>query len=350
MSLDMAIADLPQLGGGGGSTAHLTGKEKAAIVVRLLLTDGAVPALSALPEARQTELAVQLARMNSVDTGTVEAVAEEFAQAIEAIGLSFPSGLDAALGLLDGMLSDTATTAVRRMAPQQYRGDPWDSVHATDPDRLLRFLESEAVEVAAVILAKLKVETAAQLLGRLPGERARKIALAVSKTANVTPECVRRIGISLAEQLAVKIELAFTGEPVGRVGEILNFAPAAVRDRMLAGFEADDADFAARVRRAIFTFADIPARVTPRDIAKLMGKTDQADIITALAGAQGKDAEAAEFILSNISQRLAENLRGEAAERSAVSEEDREAAMLRITGAIREMANSGDIVFIAPEE
>jgi hypothetical protein len=41
------------------------------------------------------------------------------------------------------------------------------------------------------------VPKAADLLGRLPGERARRIAHAVSMTGNVDPETVRRIGLSL---------------------------------------------------------------------------------------------------------------------------------------------------------
>ena len=47
------------------ATSHLSPKQKAAIVVRLLLSEGAVPALSALPESKQTELAIQLARNGS---------------------------------------------------------------------------------------------------------------------------------------------------------------------------------------------------------------------------------------------------------------------------------------------
>ena len=93
---------------GPAPALSLTPKQKAAVVVRLLLSEGAVPALSNLPESKQTELAVQLARMAPVDQATVAAVAEEFADAIENIGLSFPGGLDGALGLLEGVISPSA--------------------------------------------------------------------------------------------------------------------------------------------------------------------------------------------------------------------------------------------------
>ena len=107
LSLDLAAAP----------AVSLTPKQKAAVVVRLLLSEGAVPALSSLPESKQTELAIQLARMAPVDQVTVTAVVEEFVSAIENIGLSFPSGLDGALGLLDGVISSSASNRLREMAP-----------------------------------------------------------------------------------------------------------------------------------------------------------------------------------------------------------------------------------------
>ena len=102
MSLDLDsqnTEDTPEF----SLTAHLNGREKAAIAVRLLLQSGAVPALADLPEKLQAELTLQLVRMVPVEQITVDAVAIEFADAIEAIGLSFPDGLESALGLLDGV-------------------------------------------------------------------------------------------------------------------------------------------------------------------------------------------------------------------------------------------------------
>ncbi len=207
MSLDLAISDSG--GTPSASTAHLTGRQKAAIVVRLLLTEGAIPALSKLPESTQTELAIQLARMAPVDQPTVDAVAREFADMIDGIGISFPKGLEGALGLLDGVISAAASSRVRKMTSSDIQGDPWDRVGRVDPARLVPVLERESVEVAAIILSKLKVSKAAELLGLIPGERARRITYAVSLTSGVAPETVRRIGISLAEELDTRPARAF---------------------------------------------------------------------------------------------------------------------------------------------
>lgn len=328
------------------ATINLTPKQKAAVVVRLLLSEGAVPALSSLPESKQTELAVQLARMAPVDQATVEAVANEFADAIEAIGLSFPQGLDGALGLLDGVISDSAQHRLREMAPASYRGDPWEKISEVETDRLLPVLEREANEVAAIILSKLKVTKAAEILGKMPGERARKITYGVNLTGSVSPDVVYRIGVSLIEELETRPALAFSDGPVKRVGAILNYAPGATRDRILEGLDEEDADFAQEVRQAIFTFANIPERIAPRDMPKVQAKVEQADLVLVVAGVEGADRAAADFFLENISKRLAENIGEEAKEIGSPKTEDVEEAMLRIVTSIRELEDAGEILFV----
>lgn len=349
MSLDLALADplgLP----GMPSNLSLSGREKAAIVVRLLLSSGSVPAISALPESLQTELTLQLARMAPVDQETVNAVAEEFASAIEKIGLSFPSGLEGALGLLDGVISAGASSRVRRMSSDDYHGDPWDKIGNVDNDRLALVLQDESIEVAAIVLSKLKVSKAAELLGFLPGERARRITYAISLTGAVAPGMVRRVGIALAEQLDTRPVRAFSDGPVDRVGAILNYSPATVRNEVLDGLDVEDAEFAEQVRKAIFTFANIKDRVADRDIPRIQRDLDQADLLTAIAGAEGEDVATVDFIMENISQRLAESLRAEAGEKKGVTTADAEAAMMRIVNTVRELESSGEIFLVAKDE
>ena len=345
-----SLAPFPDEGMPSGVMVNLSTREKAAIVVRLLLSQGAVPALSQLSETKQTELAVQIARMAPVDQETVQAVADEFASEIERIALSFPRGLDGALGLLDGVLSEGATKRLRQMAPSEVRRNPWEEIGKVEPERLVPYLETEAIEVAAVILSKINVGKAAEVLGKLPGDLARRITYAISRTEGVSPAVVHRIGSSLAEQLDTKPVTAFPDGPVSRVGAILNYAPASVRDDVLSGIESEDQEFAEEVRAAIFTFANIPERIAPRDIPRIQRDLDPEDLTTVVAAAKGDDTKSVDFILANISKRMAENIRDDAKERGEIKTEDAEAAMMRIIAAIRDLETAGEIFFVAKDD
>jgi flagellar motor switch protein FliG len=329
----------------------LNGRVKAAVIVRLLLAEGAQLPLSTLPEHMQSALAEQIGQMRLVDRATLGAVVEEFLNELEQVGLAFPGGIEGALSIMDGHISPTAANRLRRLAGASAKADPWDRLMGLDEDRLLPVLDEESTEVAAVMLSKLPVPKAASLLGKLPGDKARRIAYAVSLTGNVDPETVRRIGLSLAAQLDTVPPRAFEAGPVERVGAILNVSPAATRDEVLRGLDETDADFAAKVRKAIFTFAHLPARIDARDIPKITRLVEQPVLVTALAAATtGEDAAAAEFLLGSLSQRLAQTLREEMAERGQVKDKDAEAAMAAIVGAIRQLEAAGEIALITTDD
>lgn len=329
---------------------HLTGRQKAAIVVRLLISEGTELSLSDLTEELQTELILQMARLRHVDHATLQSVVAEFAGLLETGGLSFPGALEGTLKLLDGTISVATATRLRREAGLSRHGDPWKRISGFDTDVLLPVLEQESVEIGAVILSKMKVSRAAELLGQLPGERARRITYAVSLTGNIAPAVVQRIGHSIAAQIDAQPISAFADGPVERVGAILNFSPSITREDMLDGLDQSDADFARQVRRAIFTFANIPARVDPRDVPKIIRDIDPALLIIALAAATGPEGEVTEFILSNMSKRMADQIRDEIEETGKVQEKDSEDAMNAVVATIRELEAAGDIFLVAEDD
>ncbi len=332
------------------SVPALSRKAKAAIVVRLLLNEGAEIPLEDLPEALQAQLTQQMGAMRTVDRRTLAVVIDEFAEELAQIGLSFPNGMAGALEALDGKISPQTAFRLRKEAGVRQAGDPWKRIRAQTTEALLPLLQSESVEVAAVMLAKLDIPKAAELLGLLPGQKARHITYAVSLTSAVTPEAVDRIGLSLASQLEDKPLRAFASDPVERVGEILNSSMAATRDDMLSGLDETDAGFAEQVRRAIFTFENIPDRIEPRDIPKVLREVDQAQIVNALAAAMANGQDnIAEFILTNLSARMSDAIREEIEEAGVVKPKIGEAAMAEIITAIRKLVAAGEIQLILPD-
>ena len=126
------------------------------------------------------------------------------------------------------------------------------------------------------------------MLGRLPGAQARRIAYAVSQIGAIEPATVRRIGVSLADELDARPARAFDDEPVARVGAILNYSTAGTRDEVLEGLDETDKAFAEEVRKAIFTFANIPGRVAPRDIPRVLREVDQGALVNRACGRKGQ--------------------------------------------------------------
>lgn len=340
---------LPEMGGGG--PVSLSRRAKAAIVVRLLLNEGAEIPLEDLPEELQANLTHQMGAMRVVDRETLAAVVREFAEEVDRIGLHFPPGIAGALEVLDGKISHKTAMRLRKEAGVRQSGNPWGRLRDLPAERLLPVVENESVEVAAVMLSKLPVALAADLLGMLPGPQARRITYAVSLTHAVTPEAVDRIGVSLATQLDAQPQRAFEADPVQRVGAILNSSTTVIRDDVLDGLEETDKGFADAVRKAIFTFANIADRIAPRDIPRILRELDQDQLVIALAGAATAGyTKSKDFMLENMSARMADQLRDEISDAGEVKPADAEEAMSSVVDAIRKMEASGELLLIVPED
>ena len=146
----------------GTTAARLTRRQKAAIVVRFLMNEGAEVPLTDLPEPLQSSLTTQMGSMRYVDRSTLADVVAEFAGELEAMGLTFPRGVAGALTALDGKISPQTAARLRKEAGVRQFGDPWQQICSAGVDKLIPIIEQESTEVAAVVLSKLEVAQAAE--------------------------------------------------------------------------------------------------------------------------------------------------------------------------------------------
>lgn len=327
----------------------LTPRQKAAVIVRLLLSDGERPSLERLSPGAQAALAQEMAMMGMVDRMTRDLVVDEFCETLEQVGLTFPEGLDDALDILNGTLSDDTTDRLRRMAAMSGQSDPWERISAIPARQLSELAMSEAVEIAAVMLSRLPVPKAAETFALMPAPLARQIAYAMSLTGGIEAPALRRIGVALLQAAEGLARPAIDGGPVERVGAILNFTPSGKREEVLTGLDEDDADFAREVRKSIFTWANIPKRIDPRDVPRVLREIEGATLARAIAGAKDANRPTADFILESLSARMADSLREEVEAITRVSESDTEEAMAEVVAAIRRMEDAGDLFLIAGE-
>lgn len=343
MDLLKDLTPTPQPLPGKPAMTHLTRPQKAAVLVRLLLSHEVSPGLDKLTPMQQGRLARAMSGLGQIDRTMLAEIVTEFTEQLESLGVSMPHGMHAALELLDPYISPLARDGLNAEAEIGDGTDPWLRLAAMEPERLRPLLDSESAEICAILLSKLNVAKAAKLLSDVPPDRARIIAHAVSLTDTVRPETIRKIGEQLHTQVVAAPKRAFKNDPVNRIGSILNATHTAAREAVLDGLEQADADFAAAVRKAIFTFPHIPARVDPADVPRIVGAVEDRTISIALAAGFEKAPMAAEFLLANMSKRMAEQLRASAEALGTPKPEPGEAAMQAVIAAIRTMEEAGQL-------
>ncbi len=330
-----------------GVAAALPGPQKAAIIIQMILSEGGSLPLSSLSARGQARLMQDFVEIGRVDRATLNVVVADLERDLSMVGLSFPRSVADALGTLEAHLNPDVVTNLRNQLGLGAPPAPWGRIVSLSIDQLVAIVPNEDPKIAAILLSKLDPEKASELLETLPPEQATQVALAMQDTATVSPELVTRIGTMLAAALPSERPKAFADAPALRVANLLNAASPDKRDSVLDDLTKEDPDFAALVRGLIFTFADIATRIAPPDVAKITRDVPQEDLVAALAYAITVEAEATEFLLANMSQRMAGALREEMEELGDVPKKAGEAAMGLVTSAIRKLSDAGEVTILA---
>lgn len=328
----------------------LSPRQKAAIIVRLLLDEDEMVTLDSFNGDRQALLFEEMARMELIDRQTRDNVIEEFCESLDSVGVTFPGDLDGTLEIMSEKLSKDSSDRLRRLVMISGRGDPWPRILELPQEDIDSLAASESVELVAVMLSKLPVEQAAKTYTGMEPERARLLAQAMAMTRDISPQAMRRVGLVLAQAADALPRPAMETKASDRMGDMLNFANAELRDDVLEMLDQEDKEFAQDVRRAIFVFAHIPMRVEPKDIPRIVRDVNQQNLIRALSQTSREDAAAAEFILSNLSRRLAESLREEMDSLGSVRPQEAEAAANEIVVLIRRLAEEEELKLIPPKD
>ncbi len=334
------------------SPAPLSRRQKAAVVIHLLVSGGADPGLRDLPPEQQRQLVRDMAQLRFVDRETLAGIIAEFAEELDSIGLHFPRDPAKILALLESQLSlDIVDEMSALLGDAGASGaGPWKQVTALDDAALLEVVTKESDEVCAVFLSKLPAPRAAEIIALIPKDRAEGITSAFARTETISPRAVAQIGIALGRESSTQPPQAFKSDGVRRVGAILNAATSAVRRDILDRLDVSDPEFARKVRIVVFSFENIPARIDPGDLPKVLRSVENTVLVTALAGLAPEQAGVMDFMLGSISKRLAEQIREEVEERRAPTTDEHEAALSEIVGAIRQLEEDGEIVLLVPEE
>jgi flagellar motor switch protein FliG len=130
----------------------------------------------------------------------------------------------------------------------------------------------------------------------------------------------------------------------------MNYTSPAIREHILGQIETDQPDFAEDVRRKMFTMEDIPTRVPGRAVAAVVRSLDQEVLLKALFTVKESAPGIGEFIFSNISSRMSEQLREELAEVTSVKRKDGENAQAQVIKVIRELVARGEIELVDEDD
>lgn len=331
--------------------ARLSRREKAAIILGILGTEAAGPILEQLDEGCHRSFAAAMAGLERIDPETGAAVIAEFIGELSTSETTLTGGIDRAREMLQEFVDEKVLEQILEDADRPSPRNVWDKLVKVDDQALTELLTSEHPQTAAVIVNRLAPDKAASILARLDADTACRIILGLSHAARLSPDVVQAIGQSVSRDfLSTHRPGQRRQTPADRIGEIMNYAAGEMRQSVLGFLGRAAPDLLAEVRRRMFTFEDLPQRIEKRDVTTIVRATPNEVLLPALAGAAENARETRDFILANISSRVAEQIREELEELGTVKLRAAEEAQTEIIKTIRTLQGEGALKMIERED
>jgi flagellar motor switch protein FliG len=226
----------------------------------------------------------------------------------------------------------------------------WEKLSNCSDEAVANFLKLEHPQTAAVVVSKLRADKAARVLERFSPAFARDVMLRLGR--------VHRLDSSVLEDVKKILYRDFLGtlrreqatrKPADVIGNMMNFVSSDPRGELLEHLKEARPELAEEVQRVMFTFPDIATRVNPREVGAVLKEVDNDIMMTALKTARAATPRVVEFILTNISKRMAAQIEEDIESMPPIKARDGETAQAEVIRTIQAMAARGDIQLIEPD-
>jgi flagellar motor switch protein FliG len=329
----------------GLTLKNIKGREKAAILLATIGSEGAARILQELTRAEIETLAAEVSDLSRVRPELVDSILR---QAFEA-NLTFESdsqgGVDYAREILTRALEPEKAEQVLTVVREKSEQRPFRIVEKVDLVQLVNFLSAEHPQTVALILAHLDPRQAAAILLEFPEATRGEIVHRLATFEGASPDIVKSIEEKLADRLTASIEVSAADGGVDLVAEILNYVGKSAETQILDAFVQIDAELAQEIKDRMFTFDDL-VRLDDRSIQTLLREVDAKMLALSLKGCGDTVREA---ILRNMSKRAAEAIREEMDYMGPVRVSDVQGAHRKILDVVSRLETEGAI-FVSGKE
>jgi flagellar motor switch protein FliG len=323
------------------SPEDLTSAQKAAVLVVSLGRETAARVLSYLAEEEIEQLTFEMVNLGSVTADVRRYVLEEFRSIIDAQEAITMGGAEFAQQVLAEALGAEKAAEVISRLTAMLKVNPFEFARSADPSQIVTFIQDEHPQTIALILAYLKPEQSAAVLGGLPQEVQADVARRIATLGRTPPDVIRKVETVLERKMSTLLQEDFTlAGGVQALVDILGRVDRSTERSIFERLSEQAPELAEEVKNRMFVFEDIVS-MDNRTIQQVLMEIETQDLALALKTAS---EEVRDAIFRNVSSRAAERLREDMEFMGPVRVRQVEEAQQRIVNVIRRLEDAGEIV------
>ncbi|CCP02921.1 Flagellar motor switch protein FliG [Erwinia amylovora Ea644] len=325
----------------------LTGTEKSAIMMMTIGEDRAAEVFKHLDAREVQHLSSAISNMRQVSHKQLTEVLREFetdAEQFAALSLNSNDYLRSVL--VKALGEERASTLLEDILETRETTTGMDTLNFMEPQSAADLIRDEHPQIIATILVHLKRGQAADILAQFDERLRHDVMLRIATFGGVQPAALAELTEVLNGLLdGQNLKRAKMGG-VRTAAEIINLMKSQQEEAVIEAVREFDGELAQKIIDEMFLFENL-VEVDDRSIQRLLQEVESESLLVAL---KGSEQPLREKFLSNMSQRAADILRDDLANRgpmrmSAVENEQK--AILLI---VRRLAESGEMVIGGGEE
>jgi flagellar motor switch protein FliG len=327
----------------GAGTPEAEGLRRAAILMVSLDPETSARLLAQLEKAEQERVALEIVKLETHPPTREEreGVVRDFYSLSSVQQATDQGGARAAQQILEKIHPPAEAKRMVDSVEASLGRTRFEFLKKTDPENLVAVVADEHPQMIALILSHMPVAKSAKIIETLPLAKQQEVIKRLATLEPTNPVVVQQVEKALETRLfSLAGPQMEATDGVASAAQLLNQVQRSTERSILEGLKAEEPELVEKIRRLMFTFADL-LRVNDRGIQNLLKSVDASKMSLALKTAS---PELREKFFRNMSKRAVERIREEMELIGPVRLSDVEAAQHGIVDEVLRLEEQGELV------
>ncbi|NHB96535.1 flagellar motor switch protein FliG [Photorhabdus stackebrandtii] len=319
----------------------LNGTEKSAVMLMTLGEDQAAEVFKHLNSREVQQLSITMAGMRQVSNQQLVDVLAEFEEdAGQYAALSINASDYLRSVLIKALGEERASSLLEDILESRETTTGMETLNFMEPQMAADMIREEHPQIIATILVHLNRGQAADILALFDDKLRNDIMLRIATFGGVQPTALAELTEVLNNLLDGQNLKRSKMGGIRTAAEIINLMKSQQEENVIAAMRAYDNELAQKIIDEMFLFENL-VDVDDRSIQRLLQEITTDSLLIALKGC---NQQLRDHFLNNMSQRAAEILRDDLANRGPVRMSQVESEQKAILLIVRRLAESGEII------
>ncbi|MCW7550157.1 flagellar motor switch protein FliG [Photorhabdus sp. APURE] len=319
----------------------LNGTEKSAVMLMTLGEDQAAEVFKHLNSREVQQLSITMAGMRQVSNQQLVDVLAEFEEdAGQYAALSINASDYLRSVLIKALGEERASSLLEDILESRETTTGIETLNFMEPQMAADMIRDEHPQIIATILVHLNRGQAADILALLDDKLRNDIMLRIATFGGVQPAALAELTEVLNNLLDGQNLKRSKMGGIRTAAEIINLMKSQQEENVIEAMRAYDNELAQKIIDEMFLFENL-VDVDDRSIQRLLQEITTDSLLIALKGC---NQQLRDHFLNNMSQRAAEIMRDDLANRGPVRMSQVESEQKAILLIVRRLAESGEII------